>query len=55
MKPLHYVITTILSCVSFALGLQFDNGGYLRDLCFFYSGCTATIVGMFLYADWETS
>ena len=53
MKPLHYVLTTMISCASFAFALHFD--GYLRDICFFYSGCTATIVGMFLYADWETS
>jgi hypothetical protein len=51
MKSLHYVITTILACVSFALGCLID-GGYLRDICFFYSGCTFTVVGMFLYAEW---
>jgi len=50
MKSLHYVITTILACVSFSLGLHLD--GYIRDICFFYSGGTFTIVGMFLYADW---
>jgi hypothetical protein len=55
MKSLHYVITTILACTSFALGLHLTDGGYLRDICFFYSGGTFTIVGMFLYADWETS
>ena len=50
MKSIHYVITTTLACTSFALGCLIA-GGYLRDICFFYSGCTATIVGMFLYAE----
>ena len=53
MSPIHYVLTTILSCVAFAIGMHAE--GYIRDLAFFYSGCTATIVGMFLYAEWKYS
>lgn len=49
MKPLYYVVTTIMACTAFALGLHAD--GYIRDFAFFYAGCLSTIVGMFLYAD----